>query len=194
MEKEINIGLPGSSTYEDVHKKCIKEIKFEEEKNIKKTREEICSRYDIPKKNVIIEPFFKGLQRKYRIFVIFKQISTDTRYYAEGSTSHMELNNKIIERHNKTNKENKFLTIEEIKQLLNSDDGRNKFEQKYEIRKGFIDSSAKGFENSDDIRFIFKKTQEEIRKQKKDQDAELDNGVLNDENFPNWFLVKQSSK
>lgn len=172
-----------------------------EEGNVTKAREEICSKYSIPEENIIIEPFSEDYQQQYRICVIFKQISTEIIYYAEGNkdSGHMELKKKIIEHHNETNKENKFPTIEaieEIQQLLSSDKKRNEFERNYEIRKGFIDPYANGFENFSTIKIIFKKIQKEIEKQKAGQDVELDNGALNDENFPNWFLfkIKKSSK
>ena len=120
------------------------------------TRQEILKKYDIPSENCFILPFVSGIQRAVRAFLIIEKRGNSLKYYGEGNTSHNEILNHII-----TSARRKGVVVD-----INDDD----FDEKWVIRKGFIDPAAEGFADYPQVR-------EGLIKQGFDR-----------ENIPNWFI------
>ena len=172
--------IPEASSNRDnpVHREVHKtgpEKSYDEEV-ISQTRDEILSKYHIPKNHVITDLESTGEnQRIIRAFSIIKHSEDPAKvYYAEGHYSHFELFQKIVDQFNK-----------EIGVDLMAD---LDLDNSWTIKKGFLDPNNDHFKSFPNARAgligIYK------------ENGNINEGVETSEvdNLPNWFLSADSEE
>ncbi|NMC51859.1 hypothetical protein GYA54_03995 [Candidatus Kuenenbacteria bacterium] len=158
---------PGTAEHQEAHKH--KEILIDE-RLIDETRKDIFEHYQIDNEHTILLPAAGEKKREIRAFIIiFNKENNKEKYYADGHTNHATMLDAI------------FLKFSNIG-IANTHSLPDDFDEKWEIKKGFIDPYNNGFREFSAIRRRF---EEELIKKNPNDKEDIVEGKTD---IPSWFL------